>query len=230
MVDSNNTRSVPLAPVPTEPVPDQGMGVDRTVTGPQALTTMEQVADPDSQVSDSLGQVLNAGLNRAMEKLGEVVARDIQLRALASGVASIDNVRTYLDHEDSETVTVCQPLNGDLDGQILLMLDTDTAIAMTRELLDEQAHLRELTDIEEEALQEIGNILINAFLTSYLKKFTATRVWTRLPTLMRGPFILLLESVVGDNPDSSVTFLSLQMTTSRNTHRALLVWTGLDCD
>ena len=110
------------------------------------------------------------------------------------------------------------------------MLDSDAAITMTRELLDEQAHLRELTDIEEEALQEIGNILINAFLSSYLKKFSATRVWTQLPSLMRGPFILLLESVAGDSPDSNVTFLSLQMTTPRNTHRALLVWTGLDCD
>ncbi len=189
---------------------------------------MAQVVDPDIEISDSFAQVLDAGLNRANEKLAAALAVDINLQALTSGKAAIDQLLQYLDSEDFETVSISQSLQGDLAGQMLLMVSGDAAITMTRELLDEQAHLRELTDVEEEALQEIGNVLINAFLTSYLEISTASLIQTQMPTLMRGQFHRVMDNMVGDTKEKRLTYLSMQITTAREKYRALLIWPRID--
>jgi len=159
---------------------------------------------------DMLTELFNLGMGNAASALSEMVDEEVKL--------SIPNVLFTEKHELTKILKadsgdhisgVSQNFQGMIPGQALLTFPTDKSLELIRLLLQDSVPLENLTEFEEEALTEVGNIIINAGLSSLADIFE-DEITSDLPVFNSGS----CEDVIGNiSPTSQKqqTVLHLQV-------------------
>jgi len=116
---------------------------------------------------DMLTELFNLGMGNAASALSEMIDEEVKL--------SIPQVLFMDKHELTKIIQadsqghisgVSQNFQGMILGQALLTFPTNKSLELIRLLLRDNVPLENLTEFEEEALTEVGNIIINAGLSS----------------------------------------------------------------
>jgi chemotaxis protein CheC len=115
---------------------------------------------------DTITELINIGVGRAAASLSEMVDQSVELT-----VPSISFVQRFSDANliaaPSEVVSaVTQSFNGPFNGDALLVFPERRSLELVRRLLQVDVPLDSLSDLEQEALMEVGNIILNACLGS----------------------------------------------------------------
>ncbi|MCX8061556.1 MAG: hypothetical protein N3D16_03125 [Anaerolineales bacterium] len=113
---------------------------------------------------DKLTEMVNIGFGRAAASLSTLVHQRIVLSVPEIRICSLEELQSYLGFLCSEVTTVHQIFSGWLNGDAMLLLDCDSASILINLLSGEPPEPRPLTTSDREALIEIGNILLNAFI------------------------------------------------------------------
>ena len=147
---------------------------------------------------DILTEAFNLGMGSAAASLSEIVRDEITL--------SVPNL-TFIDRKsassklhnsaDSELSGVSQGFTGPFCGKALLLFPVKQSLALVRLMLQDSVPLDSLTEFEEEALNEIGNIILNAGLSSLADMF-GRRIDTEIPSYTHGATDDIL---CADNPN-----------------------------
>jgi len=159
---------------------------------------------------DMLTELFNLGMGNAASALSEMVSEEVKLSI--PKVLFIDkNALTKILQEDSggHISAVSQNFEGMILGQAMLTFPTDRSLELIRLLLQDSVPLENLTEFEEEALTEVGNIIINAGLSSLADIF-ADEITSDLPVFNSGS----CEDVIGNinpTPQEQQTVLHLQV-------------------
>jgi chemotaxis protein CheC len=117
---------------------------------------------------DALSELVNIGFGRAAASLSYLVHRRIHLSAPNVSVHPLSEMQAHLTFAHSEVATVHQIFSGPISGDALLMLEIDGAAHLVHLLNPDTgpAGVR-LSVTDREALMEVGNILLNAFVGSF---------------------------------------------------------------
>lgn len=116
---------------------------------------------------DALGELVNIGFGRAAASLSTLVQQRIKLSAPSVSVHLLADLPEQINFNRPEVATVHQIFSGQISGDALLVLDIDGASNLIGLLTNEPPRFERLNQSDREALMEVGNILLNAFIGSF---------------------------------------------------------------
>ncbi|MBF0134867.1 MAG: chemotaxis protein CheC [Magnetococcus sp. DMHC-1] len=123
------------------------------------LTELEQ---------DALKEFLNIGLGMAADSLSQMVDHEILLSLPQLNVVSLEDAVHLIDHHEGDRlVAIRQNFSGELSGTALLVFPGAEGLELVRTLLGENTPLETLTELEQETLLDVGNVILNSFLSSF---------------------------------------------------------------
>lgn len=126
----------------------------------------------DELQRDALGELFNLGVGRAANSLSQMVDDEVELSAPVIALVHPDEVATtLLGAEFREVSMVSIAFSGPFDAQAILLFPERNALAIVSHMLDPNIPPEELSEFEEEAMCEIGNIILNACISSLADEF-----------------------------------------------------------
>jgi chemotaxis protein CheC len=169
-------------------------------------------------------QMTGQGLALAESVISSMNQLEVSLKIIAYGMIGIDFIQKLFDQNDPEVVTVSQRLQGDITGHALFMLSHENGMQLMRGLLKENARLRDLTEMEEEALLELGNIIINSCLASYLKLYKG-KLSSDLPSLERDHYAQVMNEYRSEISGDALFYTQIQIEFMDKSFQGCLFWT-----
>jgi chemotaxis protein CheC len=167
-------------------------GEDLSNTGIE-LTTEQQ---------DVLNELINIGFGRAASSLSVLVNQRVLLNVPHLQIYALEHISQSLSElSHGELVNVHQVFHGKLTGHALLLLDVGGASRLVDLMNGGTGQSGPLTSISQEALAEVGNIVINAFLGAFGNLLKIHLSFT-IPSIKIETLAQLLQSLMKSDQDS----------------------------
>jgi len=122
---------------------------------------------------DAIGELLNIGMGRASASLSEMVGEEVELSVPKVEIISHEQAVNDINEKvGSEITAIKESFKGAFWGDAMLLFPDKQSLALVRALLkDEDLPMEMLSEMEQEALTEVGNIILNACLGSLANIF-----------------------------------------------------------
>lgn len=143
---------------------------------------------------DAVAEIANIAVGRAASSLRQIVGHEVLMSVPSVDVLTRERAALALAKPGTKTfIAVCQSFEGPFSGRALLIFPEANSLALVRAILRREMSLEDVADIEDEALAETGNIILNSFVATMANVFK--RVLTMsLPSVMRGDSRELFEA------------------------------------
>jgi chemotaxis protein CheC len=139
---------------------------------------------------DALTELVNLGVSNAATSLSELVREEVVLSVPEVAVVTRDEAIANLrEHDAKRLVGIHQDFEGDIRGRALLIFPEARSMELIRALVGAELSPDDIMELEQEALAETGNILLNGCLS------------TMANSLQRNLKISLPEVIHGDGSD-----------------------------
>lgn len=116
---------------------------------------------------DALGELFNLGVGRAANSLSMIVQEEVELSAPAVSLVHPDDVvSTLLGSDIRELSMVSMDFAGPFDAKTILLFPERNALTIVSHMLDPNMSPEEMSELEQEAMCEVGNIILNACISS----------------------------------------------------------------
>lgn len=115
---------------------------------------------------DALCELINIGVGRAAAALGSLLDDEVLLSVPEIHFATVSDVTEHLGKAGSSLYCVRQPFRGTLKGNALLLFPGERSLQLVRAMLGGRVPEEELGGLRDDALLEIGNIVLNACIAS----------------------------------------------------------------
>lgn len=139
---------------------------------------------------DALTELVNLGVSSAATSLSELVREEVVLSVPEVSVVTRDQAIANLrEHDAKRLVAIHQDFDGDIRGRALLIFPEAKSMELIRAVVGAELSLDDIMELEQEALAETGNILLNGCLS------------TMANSLQRNLKISLPEVIHGDGTD-----------------------------
>ena len=116
---------------------------------------------------DALGEIFNIGVGRAASSLSQIVNDTVLLSAPeVTLVRREDASRVLLGSEFRQFSTVSQHFSGAFDAEAMLIFPESNALEIVRLMVGPHMSIEELSEFEQEAMCEVGNIILNACMSA----------------------------------------------------------------
>jgi len=114
--------------------------------------------------ADALQELGNIGAAHAATTLSQMLGSTIEMSVPAIKVVDLSQLVQYMGEESAAMVAF--ELQGDIPhgGYILFYITRESAVRMTNTMLGQTEINRPLSEMDESALLEVGNIMVSAFL------------------------------------------------------------------
>lgn len=124
--------------------------------------------DINEQQRDALTELINIGFGRAASALSILVGRRVFIEAPTVELFPLNTISDVLKILSiGEITSVHQVFSGRISGAAMLLMDSHSTAALVDLLSGGSGEERELLAADREAMQETGNILLNAFTGSF---------------------------------------------------------------
>ncbi|AKL95456.1 CheY-P phosphatase CheC [Clostridium aceticum] len=131
---------------------------------------------------DVLREIGNIGAGNAATALANMLDKKIDMEVPNVKLLDFNDVATTLGGEESVVAGIYFNLHGDLDGNIMFLLDIVSSKILTGILMGREDYSRELDEMDYSALQEVGNILSGSYIAS-LSTLTGLNLTLSIPSL-----------------------------------------------
>src|SRR6185503_2024532 len=160
---------------------------------------------------DALAEIANMGVSRAAASLRQIIGEQVLLSVPAVNIVT-RSVAAKLVEKGTVTklIAVQQSFEGPFAGRALLIFPAAHSLELVRSIVGEEHSLEDVIDLEQEALAETGNIILNACLATIANVLRQT-MHMSLPSVVRGDGDTLFDVQVGGS-GSLVLFLYIDFT------------------
>jgi chemotaxis protein CheC len=135
---------------------------------------------------DALTELVNLGVSRAATNLAQMVREEVVLSVPKVALLSRDEaIRTLSQRESKNLVAVHQIFEGDITGRALLIFPEAQSLELVRSVVGEDLSLEEIIELEQEALAETGNVILNSCLATIANSLESS-LKISLPEVLRG--------------------------------------------
>jgi chemotaxis protein CheC len=160
---------------------------------------------------DALAEIANMGVSRAATSLRRMVGEQVLLSVPAVNIVSRRVASRMVEKGHSpKLVAVQQSFEGPFSGRALLIFPEAQSLELVRSIVGEEHSLEDVIDLEQEALAETGNIILNACLATIANVLRRTMRMS-LPSIVRGDGDTLFDVRAGSS-DGLVLFLYIDFT------------------
>lgn len=135
--------------------------------------------------TDALVEIFNISIGRAAAALSSIVSEEVTLTVPTIEFMAISEAAARLGIDAQRICGVSQHFDGPFQAEAMLMFPEDRSLEIVRMMLGESYSIDELSDLEQEAMGEIGNILLNACVGS-IANITGDRFDSTLPEVRLG--------------------------------------------
>ncbi len=155
---------------------------------------------------DALTEIVNIGVSRAAVNLRKMVGQQVILSVpsleLITRTAAAKLVR---ERDNDELIAVCQDFEGAFSGRALLIFPEASSLTLVRAVAGVALSGEEAVLVEDEALAETGNVVLNGCLAS-MANMLKKSLTLSLPQVIRGGSQILFELDSQATPGSVVLF------------------------
>ena len=135
---------------------------------------------------DALAEIANMGVSRAATSLRQMVKEQVLLSVPAVNIVSRAEASRLVERGSvPRLVAVQQSFEGPFSGRALLIFPEAQSLELIRSILGEEHSLEDVIDLEQEALAETGNVILNACLATIANVLRRTMRMS-LPSVVRG--------------------------------------------
>jgi chemotaxis protein CheC len=159
---------------------------------------------------DALAEIANMGVSRAAASLRQMVGEQVLLSVPAVELVTRQVAARLVERDDTtKLVAVQQSFDGPFSGSALLIFPETQSLQLVRSIVGEEHTLEDVIDLEQEALAETGNVILNACLGTIANLLHRT-MRISLPAIVRGNGQKLFDGQVGTG--DLVLFLYIDFT------------------
>jgi chemotaxis protein CheC len=135
---------------------------------------------------DALTELVNIGVSRAASSLREMVGEQVHLSVPTVSLETRARAIAILAaREVSNLVAVHQIFEGEITGRALLIFPETKSLELVRAITGGDLPLEDIIELEQEALAETGNILLNSCLAT-IANMLQRSLKMSLPEVLRG--------------------------------------------
>jgi len=148
-----------------------------TSTAPSLLTELQL---------DALTELVNLGVSKAAANLREMVGAQVHLSVPTVELVTRGRAIAILaERESNNLVAVHQVFEGDIGGRALLIFPETKSLELVRAITGGDLPLEDIIELEQEALAETGNVLLNSCLAT-IANMLHRSLKMSLPEVLRG--------------------------------------------
>lgn len=185
------------------------------------MNTLDQLSELQL---DALTEIFNIGTGRAAASLSDIVGSEVTLSVPRIQFFQSSEVNAALLSINSPRIgAVRQIFSGSVNTNALLLFTEDRALEIVRDMMGSQLSTEELVEFEQEALSELGNIILNACMSamSDLLHFT---LHSSLPTYSTGPTETMLRQIIAQTDQPTMLLLHIDLTIEKHQSQGQLIF------
>jgi chemotaxis protein CheC len=161
----------------------------------------------DELALDALTEIFNHGVGQAANSLSELAGEEVRLSVPRVEELAKRSIVDQMDKRGANRIcAVRQGYTGAISTEALLMFPFEQSLQLVQMMVGDDVPLEQLSEMEQESLAEIGNILLNAVLSS-VADMLQIELEGSLPQVELG----LSSTVLCPSGDFDSTILSLQI-------------------
>jgi chemotaxis protein CheC len=169
------------------------------------------VSDLSDIERDALAEIANMGVSRAASSLRQMVGEQVLLSVPAVNIVTRQAASRLVGRNAPKLVAVQQSFEGPFSGRALLIFPEVQSLELVRSIVGAEHSLEDVIDLEQEALAETGNIILNACLATIANVLRRTMRMS-LPSILRGDGASLFGVSTSDPDADLVLFLYIDFT------------------
>ncbi|MBS4539870.1 chemotaxis protein CheC [Clostridium sp. D2Q-11] len=131
---------------------------------------------------DVLKELGNIGAGNAATALSQIINNKVDMNVPQVRLLNFSEVDGILGGPENPVVGIYFGMEGDAVGNIMFILDLESAKNLVELLFDKKKESSELNELEISALSEIGNILASSYINS-LSQLTSLKLKTSVPAI-----------------------------------------------
>lgn len=167
---------------------------------------------------DALAEIANMGVSRAANSLRQMVGEEVLLSVPAVKIVTRQVASKLVERNANKLVAVQQSFEGPFAGRALLIFPEAQSLELVRAIVGDEHSLEDVIDLEQEALAETGNIILNGCLATIANVLHRTMRMS-LPSIVRGDGAKLFEVSEAASGGQFVLFLYIDFNIKkRNVH------------
>ncbi|OGS98944.1 MAG: chemotaxis protein CheC [Gallionellales bacterium RIFCSPLOWO2_12_FULL_59_22] len=149
---------------------------------------------------DALTEIFNIGAGRAASSLSEIVGDEVKLSVPCVQLYQSTEINAdILSLNSSRLGAVKQSFNGPFHADAMLLFTEDRALEIVHDIMNSQVGVEDVAEFEQEAMCELGNIILNACLSSMADMLDVT-LNSSLPVYSVGTAEVVLRQIVSESP------------------------------
>jgi chemotaxis protein CheC len=161
---------------------------------------------------DAISEIANMGVSRAAASLRQMVGEQVLLSVPAVRIVSREEAARLVEGGNSpQLVAVQQSFEGPFSGRALLIFPQAQSLELVRSIVGAEHSLEDIIDLEQEALAETGNIILNACLAT-IANVLRKSMRMSLPSVIRGDGATMFETGHSPSGGNLVLFLYIDFT------------------
>jgi chemotaxis protein CheC len=171
---------------------------------------------------DAIAEIANMGVSRAATSLRQLVGEQVLLSVPAVNIVTREAAARLVERGGSQKlVAVQQSFEGPFSGKALLIFPQAHSLELVRAIVGDEHSLEDVIDLEQEALAETGNIILNACLATIANVLHRTMRMS-LPSVVRGDGETLFDVGARDGSGNLVLFLYIDFTIKKRDIRGFI--------
>ncbi len=161
----------------------------------------------DELERDALTEVVNIGVSRAASSLRKMVSRQVLLSVPSVEIVTQATAASLIGQRESEDlVAVKQEFEGAFSGRALLIFPETKSLELARAVMGDEASAEQVLELENEALAETGNVILNNCLGT-MANMLRQSLKMSLPEIIRGSGERLFSHSADADKSALVLFL-----------------------
>lgn len=151
------------------------------------------VAELSDLEHDALAEIANIGVSRAAASLRQMVGEQVLLSVPSVKIVTRKAAAKLVESgETKKLIGVQQTFEGPFAGKAILIFPEAQSLELVRSIVGSEHSLEDVIDLEQEALAETGNIILNGCLATIANVLHRTMRMS-LPMIVRGDGATLFE-------------------------------------
>ena len=160
---------------------------------------------------DAISEIANMGVSRAAASLRQMVGEQVLLSVPTVRIVSREEAAGLVERGSSKLVAVQQSFEGPFSGRALLIFPQAQSLELVRSIVGAEHSLEDVIDLEQEALAETGNIILNACLAT-IANVLRKSMRMSLPSVIRGDGATMFDIGKSASGGNLVLFLYIDFT------------------
>lgn len=174
--------------------------------------------------TDALTEIFNIGAGRAAASLSEIVGEAVKL--------SVPRIQLYQSSEIDAGIlslnsprigAVKQHFSGPFNADAMLLFTEDRALEIVHDMMGSQVGIEDVAEFEQEAMSELGNIMLNACISSMADMLELT-LDSSLPIYTVGATDVVLQQIISDANQPLMLVLHIDLAIENRHSQGYLVF------